>query len=101
LKESLYLNYYFTTIQIWLACSKVRNRTDPLHETNACVYMYIVDTCRSSKCAKQYKEDMEKIDIKENSVHRITEMPNGKTQYPGIRCVILLQTFSENIMKIG
>ena len=25
-----------------------------------------------------------------------TEMPNGKMQCPGIRCVILLQTFSEN-----
>jgi hypothetical protein len=32
---------------------------------------------------------------------KVTEMSNGKTQYPGIRCVILLQTFSENILKIG
>ena len=28
----------------------------------------------------------------------VTEMPNGKMQCPGIRCVILLQTFSENFM---
>ena len=28
----------------------------------------------------------------------ITEMPNGKMQCPGIRCVILLQTFSENVV---
>ena len=28
----------------------------------------------------------------------VAEMPNGKMQCPGIRCVILLQTFSENFM---
>jgi hypothetical protein len=32
---------------------------------------------------------------------KVTEMSNGKAQCPGIRCVILLQTFSENFMKIG
>jgi hypothetical protein len=32
---------------------------------------------------------------------KVNEMPHGKTQWPGIRCVILLQTFSENFMKIG
>jgi hypothetical protein len=30
---------------------------------------------------------------------KVTEMPNGKMQYPGIRCVILLQTFSENWLR--
>ena len=29
----------------------------------------------------------------------ITEMPNGKMQCPGIRCVILLQRFSENWLR--
>jgi hypothetical protein len=28
----------------------------------------------------------------------VTEIPNGKMQCPGIRCVILLQTFSENVV---
>ena len=34
-----------------------------------------------------------------HTVHRITEMPNGKTQCPGIRCVVLLQTFYENWLR--
>ena len=30
---------------------------------------------------------------------KVTEMPNGKTQCPGIRCVILLQKFYENWLR--
>ena len=31
----------------------------------------------------------------------LPKIPNGKTQCPGIRYVILIQTFSENVLKIG